>query len=148
MNFSWFAGYMDGDGFICLIKRTGYLSREPVIGADSTDIEILEYIKSEIGGYILQKKKYKEHHRQAYCWRLKGKNRVVPVLRETIPFMRCMFKKERSVIIVDNPVLFGEKGVRTRAEDYPIRLELEEKFLALGEGRGRRSYTPLVSATL
>jgi len=55
---SYLAGIIDGEGTITLTKLHSKENRRPIISIASTDIELLEYIKSIIGGNITKKRNY------------------------------------------------------------------------------------------
>ena len=137
---AWIAGFIDGDGAIMLAK-VGKRFRRPLVAADSADLEILEFLSEKVGGTIIKKTRAKDHHRQAYTWRLAGVGKIIGLLKRIEGHMKCDFKKQRARIIITR---WNEVTPRNGFYDDLMmsrKIKFEEDFLALGVGRGRRSYT-------
>ena len=98
---AWLAGYIDGDGTISLIAKSKHHFRSPQISASCTDEEILLHIKSLIGGYI-RPGPLKKNCRSVLQWHLAGANKVISVLIQIEPFLRCLVKKQRALLILEN----------------------------------------------
>ncbi len=131
---AWAAGFMDGDGCISLARRNRF--KRPEIVADSTDRELLEEMKRLFGGTIVIKKKYKEHHRQAWHWRLHGSDRVRAMLTAVLPHMRCQVKKQRGQLLLDEWREVTPRNGHYTEEAASRKLDFEARFAAIGAGRG------------
>lgn len=143
---AWLAGYIDGDGCITF---TGRLKPKPIIVIDSCDEELLTEVKRIVGlGCLVKKKKYKEHHRQAWTYRLTGTTPVIDVLNNILPYMRCAAKKGRaSVIVSEWKNTVSSSGIRTTTATKNRKQEVISKVLSIGNGRGSSLIKrPLVNA--
>lgn len=139
---AWLAGYIDGDGCICLSKKGGRERRTPILVIDSADREILEYVQTLVGGTVIAKKRYSGHHRQTWTWRLYGTAKVIDVLRVLRPFLRCAFKAERARMLVDEwAACTPRNGFYTEGR-LNQKVLFEQVFMSIGEGRGSRSRLP------
>lgn len=142
---AWLAGYIDGDGCICLGKKGGAKYRQVRIVIDSADIEILDHVISIAGGSLVKKTKAKDHHRQCWSWRLCGMNNIVAVLSAIRPFMRCADKKARADMIVEEWAACTPRNGFYTPEMAAQKAAFESKFLAIGNDRGSRSFSPLAA---
>ena len=140
MDAAWIAGFIDGDGWIC-IGKAGKRFRRPIVVADSADLEILEHLLDIVGGTIVKKTKAKDHHRQAYTWRLAGVEKIISLLKRVEPYMKCVFKKKRSLLLIDKWHDVTPRNGFYTDEMLENKIKFEREFMDLGMGRGRRSYT-------
>jgi len=137
---AWLAGYIDGDGCITISGRMA----QPVLHIDSCDMELLERVVSLCGGFIVTKKKYKDHHRQAYTWRVKGSTRIADILIEVRPYMSCKFKIERADILIHEWRGVVHRNGNYTAKTQAIRDEVRQRFMDVGAGRGKRMHISCV----
>lgn len=138
LDAAWLAGFIDGDGCITLSKRRHYT---PLLVIDSCDAELLEKVKRIIGaGYVCCKPKYKNHHRQAWSFRLNNFEVLCGVLREIYPFLSCNVKKQRAAIVLEEwGAIKSTTGVSLTNWQKQEMKRLADKFFAIGEGRGSRA---------
>ena len=141
-NAAWLAGYIDGDGCICLGSKPGYAHRSPLLIIDSADRELLDHVASLVGGTLTIKKKYQAHHRQCWSWRLLGSNNVIFVLNELLPYLRCAFKAERARMLINEWRACTPRNGAYSAELAARKSEFQQRFLAIGTGRGKRAGLP------
>jgi len=136
---AWAAGYIDGDGCICLYSNDRR-HKKLTISVDSTDTELIDEMLRLAGGTVVRKKRSKEHHRQAYTWRLYGSDKIISFLTQVEPFMRCTAKKERAQLIVREwRDLTPRNGFYTD-ELRALKDDFEERFLSIGSRRGSQTY--------
>lgn len=136
---AWAAGYIDGDGCICLYSNERRY-RKLTVSVDSTDIELIDEMIRLAGGTVVKKKRAKKHHRQAYTWRLYGSDKIISFLTQVEPFMRCMAKKERALLIIREwRELTPRNGFYTD-ELRALKDDFEERFLSIGSQRGSQTY--------
>lgn len=136
---AWLAGYIDGDGCITLTKRSGRQFRDPWIVIDSCDLEMLEYVQSIAGGAIVPKAKSKEHHNQAFSWRLKGALKINSVLSQVYPYLRCPVKRDRAKMLIQEWHSITPRNGQYTEDLRRLKADFERRFLHLGEGRGSRT---------
>lgn len=139
---AWLAGYIDGDGCICLMKKSKRKARSPELVIDSCDIELLDRVKSLIGGRISAKKSYNPRGRAGFHWRLNGSVQVVEVLRQLLPYMGCKDKIDRARILVDGWAACTPRNGCYTLDHLEAKDRLEREFLAIGYRRGFRTRLP------
>lgn len=138
---AWLAGYIDGDGSISISKKSGRRFSSLIVAIDSTDRELLEYVQSLVGGSIIAKKKYQDHHRQAHTWRLLGARNIIDLMTQIAPYLRCPCKKARAELIRDGWREATPPNGRYDDTLLEKKVEFERRFMELGEGRGSRIET-------
>jgi len=57
------------------------------ISIASTDLDVLEKIQAFVGGTINPLKRYQDHHKQAWKWRLGRKEAVSNLLSQMLPLL-------------------------------------------------------------
>lgn len=142
---AWLAGYIDGDGCISLCasrNRHGNVGRRiPHVAVDSCDIELLERVKSLVGaGHIVQKasRTKSPHHRPAWHWKIRNGPKVLALLREIAPYLRCVDKKRRAELLIDRWESCTSRNGWYTPEQSAMKTKFEEDFLAIGHRRGIR----------
>jgi len=140
---AWLAGFIDGDGCISL-SSNGRGTKMPELCAVSCDREILEHIKSLVGGSITNKPRYKENCRPAWSWSIKSSNRVIAILEDIYPYIKCEFKRKRAHLIIEQWRGITNLGGSYTPELAQTKLEFEKTFFDLGFGRGRRRRAEMV----
>ena len=149
---AWLAGYIDGDGCICLSKRWSKSARSPELAADSCDIELLERVKALAGGYINKKSNRKvASHREGWHWRLHGSLQVVAVLKQLLPYLTCADKAARAKMLVEEWASCTPRNGCYTIAMLAAKDDFEKRFLSIGFRRGIRSRTtepPLPSHNL
>jgi hypothetical protein len=146
---AWLAGYIDGDGCICLTYggKKGSRYRTARIVIDSCDPELLDHVAEITGmGNLITKKKTIDHHRQARSWRLSGMSNVLSILEEIHPYMRCAVKKARATMLLSEWKNCTPRNGVYSAEAKNRKQNFEAAFLAIGEGRGKRARPSIIDA--
>lgn len=142
---AWLAGYLDGDGCICLGRKGKLKFRKISVVIDSADLEILEYVVSISDGSLVTKKKAKDHHRQCWSWRLTGATKIISLLTQVLPFMRCIDKKMRADMIVNEWSQCTPRNGYYTEEMAAQKISFETRFLTIGSNRGNRIFTQLAA---
>lgn len=142
---AWFAGIIDGDGCITMNSpgssaAAANKQRRPLVVIDSTDMEILEEVQRLYGGSLVRKPKAREHHRQAWSWRLYGADLILALLREVLPFMHCTSKRGRAQMLVDEYKTVTPRNGYYTPDLRSRRLDFERRFMAVGAGRGSQLF--------
>lgn len=78
---AWAAGLLEGEGSFSW--RT---SKSPHISCAMTDLDVLERLRSLLGGNIVVATKSQPHHKQAWVWYLGG-TPAIDVMRQLSPLM-------------------------------------------------------------
>lgn len=136
---AWLAGYVDGDGSITITKRSGRKFRSLIISIDSTDVELLDHVIKLVGGSLIEKKRYKDHHRQCYTWRMSGANNIIDLLQKISPYFKCKFKADRSKMILDKWRECTPSNGKYTKRIIELKQNFELEFLKMGEGRGKNN---------
>ncbi|WP_082306982.1 LAGLIDADG family homing endonuclease [Bacillus sp. FJAT-27245] len=129
---SYLAGIIDGEGSITLTRMHRKEFRRPCITIASTDIELLEYVKSITGGTIVNKKNYRPlKHKNSYCLNIVKKKEVFTALKQVSPYLRVERKKDRC-----NWILLHYNNVTPRNGKYDqqklaLKIEFEKSFFCL-----------------
>lgn len=96
------AGLFDGEGSVSLCKiKSGNSFRAPRVSISSTTYELMCFLKDEYGGYISNKRVYKDHHLQSYVWAPSSLPVAFEFLRRIRPYMREPEKMRRVDLILD-----------------------------------------------
>lgn len=140
-DLAWVAGLIDGDGCITMNKQTNGSYRKPMVVVDNCDEEILDSLVEIAGGSLVTKKKYQDHHRQAYSWRLYGADNVIGFLREILPYMRCQHKIDRARMLVEEYKVVTHRNGRYNPEARLAKEDFETRFMSTGFDRGSRSWS-------
>jgi hypothetical protein len=99
---AYIAGFVDGEGYISLKKDihsgNGNTYYVPVVAIANTNKEIIEWIKSEFGGWIYIRKFPSDRNcKDAYHWKLTGLG-LQPFLSTIYPHLRI--KKEQCSLVL------------------------------------------------
>lgn len=119
-------GLFDGEGTVTLTKRKASdMFRAPTLTLTSTTKELVDVCKEVLDGFVVIKKTYKDHHKQAWSWCING-NKAIDAMIRIIPFIREPEKKRRMQHIIDH-----YKNVTPRNGKYnETSLQLKHKFEA------------------
>lgn len=143
--YAWAAGIIDADGCVTMTPSGGRF-RKPYLVVDSTDLEILEELIAHFGGSIVRKKTRIEGHRQQWSWRMYGATNILGFLQGVVPYMRCATKVARARLLLNEyPALTPRNGWYT-AEQRAAKFDMEERFMAIGHGRGSSLRVPRLPA--
>jgi len=129
---AYLAGIIDGEGTITLTKLHSNENRRPIISIASTDIELLEYIKSITSGSINKKRNYSpSKHKNSYTFIIKRKGVVLSTLMEIIPYLRVPSKIKRAKFIIENYEKVTIRNGRYNESTLVLKQDFENDFFAL-----------------
>lgn len=131
-TYAYVAGILDGEGSIMLQTRSDRpgLMPSPVISVPSTDRELLDWLKDNLGGTIVVKKTYKEHHKPSAEWRLIGRS-VLDLLEEVTPYLRIDRKRARAQILLDEYLTLTPRNGKYTPEMLRAKEEMFGRFRAI-----------------
>ena len=115
---------------------SGSRFRHPYLVVDSTDLEILDELTANFGGSIVRKKTRAEGHRQQWSWRMYGAKNILAFLGTVVPYMRCATKVARARMLLDEYPALTMRNGSYAPEQRAAKLDMEERFMAIGYGRG------------
>lgn len=138
IDIAYFAGLIDGEGSICLSKRSAtHKFRYPELHISSNTKEIMDWLKATFGGMIVTKKPRPKQPNVGYIWRVQD-GRAVSLLRAALPHMKEPNKIARAKLITEE-----YHGVRVRNGFYTEtqkldRLAFEERFFNASASPSKR----------
>ena len=125
------AGLFDGEGSITLTKkRKSDKFRTVCVSMSSTSYELLQFMIDNFGGNIVKKKKYKDHHKQAWSWKLE-RLKAVNFIRKIYPYMIEKKKRGRSLLVLNNYEKVTTKGGRYTNEMHSKKVAFEDEFFKI-----------------
>ena len=135
MNFSdteaaYAAGILDGEGSIQFtrIRRSRWPS--PTVSVASTDRELLEWLRSRVGGTIIQKRTYKPQHSRSYDLKLTDR-RALQFLDIVRPFLVIRRKIARCDMLLSEYEACTPRNGRYSDDMASRKRELIERFASL-----------------
>lgn len=124
---AYLAGLMDGEGSIMLTKRRkAALFPSPAITVPSTSYSLVKIFKDLIGtGTIIQKKKYKEYHKQSYVYSVGSATQCLDFCRQILPYLREELKWKRAKKLLSEwEILTPRNGKYTQ-----VQMTRKQKFV-------------------
>src|SRR5262245_37472759 len=97
---------------------------------DSTDWEIIEELQRLHGGTVVAKRKTREHHRQGWSWRVYGTDKIIALLRQIHPYMRCRVKAERARLLIEEYKDLTPRNGYYTPEMRVAKKSFEARFMA------------------
>lgn len=113
---AYIAGIVDGEGTVTLTRHHRNQTPSPHVSVANNDLELLEWIKSKVGGIIVSKKKRLAHHNNSYAWSVR-QDKAIQFLKE---IQRYLIVKEKQARLI----VTEYKAVTHRAGKYsPVMLK-------------------------
>lgn len=129
---SYVAGIIDGEGSITLTRMHENEYRRPCITIASTDIELLIYLQTLIGGSINNKKNYKpERHKNSFTLIIKKKEEVFFALKHISPFLRIDKKRLRAQWILNHYDSVTVRNGKYTSEGLNKKVAFEDGFFKI-----------------
>lgn len=129
---AYIAGIIDGEGSITLTRMHEKEFRRPCISIASTDLELLNYIQSIVGGNINNKKNYNPlKHKNSYTLYIKKKNDVLSILNRVSPYLRVNKKRERALWIIAYYDLVTQRNGKYNIEQLQRKVDFEDTFFSI-----------------
>lgn len=126
---AWLAGFFDGEGSISLLMRSQSELRVPrAVLSQKNALEVMNEIQRNYGGNIYFREKDRMHQ-----WYVGNRTDLKKFLLDVIPYLKIKKAKAEIALAICN--LMGSQGTNVSDQDKQTRVELEEKFEALREGR-------------
>lgn len=129
-DLAYMAGIVDGEGSIVLTRKYRNGMPIPVLAVDSTDPELLDWIKETFGGSIKTKKKYAAHHRQAYTWTL-TRRQALGLLEKLLPFLKLHRKRARVELLLECYLAATPRNGKYTAHHLALHDEMRTRWDAL-----------------
>lgn len=128
---AYIAGIVDGEGSICMIKRTPKRMHSPEVHIWSTDKELIDYIQDVTEtGFVIRQKAKKEHHKESYAWCLYDK-KALTFLEEIFPYLRINRKRQRAWILINQYAKYTPANGKYTPEMLEKKKDLIKRFKAI-----------------
>jgi len=124
------AGIVDGEGSIQFTRNRKSRWPSPTVSVASTDRELLEWLRSRIGGAIIQKRTYKPQHSSSFDWKLTDR-RALQFLEFVRPFLVIRRKIDRCDLLLAEYMACTPRNGRYSSEMAARKRELIERFASL-----------------
>lgn len=124
------AGIVDGEGSIYFSRNRTTRWPSPVVSVASTDRELLEWLRSRVGGSIIQKRTYQPHHTPSYDWKLTDR-RALEFLKLVRPFLVIRRKIVRCDLLLAEYLACTPRNGRYTSETIGRKRDLIERFSSL-----------------
>ena len=131
MNIQYLAGLFDGEGTITLSKRTSTDKyRTPTLSMTSTTKALVDAMYEQFGGWVINKKTYKDHHKQAWTWYTNG-NSAIAACEALSEHLLEPQKQARMRLIISEYKSVTPRNGKYTAESKTIKEQFEERFFEL-----------------
>lgn len=108
---------------VTLSKRTTKDKyRTPTLSLTSTTKTLVDVMHAQFGGWIVNKKTYKEHHKQAWSWYVSGNNAII-ACEALQHYILEPQKKARMTLITE---LYKEVTPRNGKYNSTLKLQKEQ----------------------
>lgn len=129
------AGLLDGEGSVIATKTRGTGSHNDSIAMrvviTNTDLPLMEWLITEVGGTFMAKQVGKAHHKQAYSWNLGGQN-AAQFLVAVMPYLHIKKAQAQAGLRIAETV--GARNRRLSPEIMEIREEAYAEIRLLNSG--------------
>jgi hypothetical protein len=136
------AGIIDGEGTITLTRTHRGESRRPVVSISSTELPLLQYIRSIVGaGRITGKITARDHHSPSFTYVISSRQ-ALALLDQVSVHLRT-YKLQRCRLLLDEYLAVTPRNGRYTSAQRAAKALFEKRFFALsiraGTNRGGRS---------
>jgi hypothetical protein len=136
------AGIIDGEGTITLTRTHRDERRRPVVSISSTELPLLQYIRSIVGaGRITGKITTRDHHSPSLAYVISSRQ-ALALLAQVSKYLRT-YKLQRCRLLLEEYIAVTPRNGRYTAAQRAAKEMFEERFFALsirgGTNRGGRS---------
>ena len=131
--YAYTAGLIDGEGTISLTyRRKTCQYRWPMVTVPSCTVELTDFLRSQYGGCICNKRVDKDGHTPSKSWRLSG-DKALAFLQEVMPHLREPEKARRAGMLVKEYKRLTPRNGKYNPEQRTRKLEFEHRFLEGGQ---------------
>lgn len=128
LKLAYLAGLFDGEGTVTLTRTHSCDPyKSPILSMSSTSLNLLELCKTTFGGHISVQKTYKEHHKQAWSWKI-SYNAAISAASRLFPYLQEPEKKRRIMLLLSTyKDCTPRNGKYTEAQKM-LKLQFENEF--------------------
>ena len=124
------AGIVDGEGSIYFSRNRTSRRPSPIVSVASIDRELLEWLRSRLGGAIVQKRTYQPQHAVSYDWKLTDR-RALEFMKIVRPFLVIRRKIVRCDLLLAEYLACTPRNGRYTSEMVARKQDLIERFSSL-----------------
>ena len=127
---TYIAGLIDGEGTVTLIRKHKNENRQLSVSISSTEIDMLNFVKSTTGvGKITNKRTTKAHHTPSFAYAVYNRQ-ALALLQKILPYLKS-YKFKRAELILRDYVRFTPRNGKYTAEMLARKNEFEKTVLAM-----------------
>ena len=127
---AYIGGLIDGEGTITLIRKHKNENRQLSVSISSTEIALLDYVKSVTGvGKITNKRTSKPHHTPSFAYAVYNRQ-ALALLQKILPYLKS-YKRQRAEIILRDYVKLTPRNGKYTSEIVAEKIQFENTVLAI-----------------
>lgn len=127
---AYIAGLIDGEGTITLIRKHKNEHRQLSLSISSTEIALLEFVKSATGvGKITTKRTSKSHHTPSFTYAVYNRQALI-IVEQVLSFLKS-YKRERAELILSNYLTLTPRNGKYSDDLLARKNEFEKAVLSL-----------------
>ena len=127
---AYLAGLVDGEGTVTLMKHHGNETPTPNATIANNNLELLEWVKTKVGGMVVSKKRRLPHHSNSYAWVIR-QDRAIRFLEEIKQYL--IVKRQQAELITTTYKLVTHRAGRYTPEMLAKKNELVAKIRELNQ---------------
>jgi len=127
---AYIAGLIDGEGTVTLTRKHQNENRQLCVSISSTERELVEFVKTEIGvGKITNKRISKKHHTPSFTYAVYNRQ-ALALLRQILPHLKS-YKRARAELILQSYLALTPRNGKYSPELMAQRRQFEKAVLAI-----------------
>ena len=127
---AYIGGLIDGEGTITLIRKHKNENRQLSVSISSTEIALLDYVKSVTGvGKITNKRTSKPHHTPSFAYAVYNRQ-ALALLQKILPYLTS-YNRQRAEIILRDYVKLTPRNGKYTSEIVAEKIQFENTVLAI-----------------
>jgi hypothetical protein len=127
---AYIGGLIDGEGTVTLTRKHKNENRQLSVSISSTEIALLDYVKSAAGvGKITNKRSSKPHHAPSFAYAVYNRQ-ALGLLRQILPYLKS-YKSQRAKLILRDYVKLTPRNGKYTADTLANKNKFENEVLAI-----------------
>lgn len=128
LTLAYLAGLFDGEGTVTLSKRkSSDQYRTPTLSLTSTTRVLVDLCGDQFGGWIVTKKTYRDHHKEAWSWYISG-DKALEAIASFIHFIHEPEKRYRMQLLLDQYKLVTPRNGKYNEFRHQQKAQFEVDF--------------------
>ena len=127
---AYIGGLIDGEGTITLTRKHKNENRQLSVSISSTEIALLDYVKSVTGvGKITNKRTSKPHHTPSFAYAVYNRQ-ALALLQKILPYLKS-YKRRRAELILRDYVRLTPRNGKYTSKILAEKVQFENSVLAI-----------------